>query len=288
MEMYRATFSAMSCRNEILLHASSAQEAQDCFDAVIGEVHRIEALWSRYRDDSIVSRINRFAGHAPVRVDDETAAMLDYAATAWKTSGGDFDITSGVLRRVWRFDTQDLPTSDAIDGLLPLIGWEKVEWAPPTLYLTQTGMEIDFGGLGKEYAADRAAALIAQRGLPGLVNLGGDMVATAAPPDDLPWKIGIRDPAQGNEQSAAYLALWSGALATSGTRERCMEVNGRRYSHILKPSTGWPVEDAPDSVTVLASTCLVAGTLATLALLKGADAEDWLASANVQHHVIRG
>lgn len=273
----------MSCRNEIQLFADDGESAQAAFRQAVEEVRRIETLWSRYRPDSVVTRINQAAGRSAVAVDEETAALLDYAAAAWRESEGLFDITSGVFRRFWNFSSSQIPDDDAVRTCLPLVGWDKVVWRRPEIYLPLPGMEIDFGGLGKEYAADRVAGLLA--GCSALVNLGGDIVASAPRPGDEPWQIGIRDPKL--EQSlAAHLPLYSGALATSGDYERCIEVAGRRYGHILDPRSGWPVAGGPASVTVLAQNCLLAGTLATVAMLKGAAARSWLDSMGTVHHLM--
>jgi thiamine biosynthesis lipoprotein len=146
-------------------------------------------------------------------------------------------------------------------------------------------MEIDFGGLGKEYAADRAAGVLSALGCIALVNLGGDIVANAPRPGDEPWLIGIRNP----DAAAGHfskLPLYSGALATSGNYERCIEADGRRYGHILDPHTGWPVPGGPASVSVLAANCLLAGTLATVAMLRGGEAKNWLNSIGAVSHII--
>lgn len=283
MRLFRHEVAAMSCRNEFQLYAASAKTADAAFALADAELRRIEALWSRYRDDSIVSRINAAAGDAAVTVDEETALLLDYAAQAWQVSGGLFDITSGVLRRVWRFAEGRAPAPEAIAAHLPMIGWGKAEWQRPDFRLPVAGMEIDFGGLGKEYAADRIAALWRARGSAGLINLGGDIVATGTAGHE-PWRIGIQHPRRPGEL-AAVLPLVEGALATSGDYERCLIVDGKRYCHVLNPFTGWPAGELA-SVSVIAPSCLVAGTLATTAMLKGAEGENWLAGQGVQHLVI--
>jgi len=283
MRLYRHVVAAMSCRNEFQLYAESAAAADAAFAVAAAELKRIEAHWSRYREDSIVSRINAAAGRHGVAVDAETAQLIDYAALAWQFSDGLFDISSGVLRRVWRFAATCAPASEDIADCLPLVGWDKARWNKPEIYLPQAGMEIDFGGLGKEYAADRIASLWRERGIAGLVNLGGDIVATGSAGQG-DWRIGIQHPRRPGEL-AAILLLSEGALATSGDYERCLVVAGRRYCHVLNPFTGWPAGELA-SVSVLAPSCLVAGTLATTAMLKGAEGGMWLADQDVQHHVV--
>jgi thiamine biosynthesis lipoprotein len=286
MHLFRHEVAAMSCRNVLQLYAEQEDKAAVVFAVAERELRRIETLWSRYRTDSIVSRINAAAGGPPVEVDAETAHLLDYAQQAWQVSNGLFDITTGVLRQAWRFANGTAPDPAAIAACLPKIGWSRVEWSGrerPQIRLPQAGMEIDLGGLGKEYAADRIATLWRGHGIDGLINLGGDIVATGSANQDA-WRIGIQHPRRPSEL-AAVLPLVDGALATSGDYERCLIVDGKRYCHVLNPFTGWPVGELA-SVSVIAPSCLVAGTLATTAMLKGAEGEAWLAAQGVQHLVI--
>jgi thiamine biosynthesis lipoprotein len=251
------------------------------------EVRRIEVKFSRYRDDSVLGRLHRAAGR-PTEVDAETADLLDFAARCHRLSDGAFDATSGVLRRVWRFDGSDrLPAPAAVEALLPSIGWQKLTWLRPELTLP-TGMELDFGGFGKEYAADRAALLLRQAApeTACLVNLGGDLVLTRPRGDGRPWVVGIEDPEEAGRER--ILELQQGALCTSGDARRFLLKEGVRYGHILDPRTGWPVPDAPRSVTVAGGNCTEAGLLATLAMLAGADAEAFLTAQEVPYWVVRG
>lgn len=257
-------------------------------EAAVAEVQRIEAKFSRYRADSVVSRINMAAGSNEfTHVDDETAQLLGFAAQLHTQSDGLFDITSGVLRRVWDFRAGRVPTAEAIRSLLPQIGWQHVEFDANArrVRLPRAGMELDFGGFGKEYAADRAGALLASRGVrAGLVNLGGDLHVIGPRPDGSPWSIGIqhpRDPAA----TIASIALARGALATSGDYERFFVHDGRRYCHILDPRSGWPVTRW-QSVSVIAPLCVAAGALSTIAMLKQDGALAFLASQQVAYLVI--
>ena len=220
-------------------------------------------------------------------VDDETADLLDFAARCHAVSDGAFDVTSGVLRRVWRFDGGDaVPSREACRALLPLVGWRRVTWRRPQLTLP-AGMEIDLGGIGKEYAVDRTAALLRERTHAAvLVNFGGDLRAAGARRDAEPWSVGVERPGA-PDAAALQIRLEQGALATSGDARRFLERDGVRYPHILDPRTAWPVMAAPRSVTVLADTCLEAGMLATLAMLQGRDAEGFLEDQGARHWVIR-
>jgi thiamine biosynthesis lipoprotein len=241
------------------------------------EVRRLEAKYSRYRDDSLTSHINRAAGSGQaVPIDDETAGLLRYADTAWRESDGLFDLTSGILRRAWDFKSGRLPATGELEALLPRVGWRKLRWQPTSALLTEPDMEIDFGGCVKEYACDSAAAVLKNAGVDAaLVDLAGDMTVFGTPAESDTWQVGIRHPRRQNE-AIARIDLRSGALASSGDYERCIQVQGRRYGHILNPKTGWPSEGLL-SVSVIAGQCLVAGSTATIAMLKPAEeALTWL------------
>ncbi len=249
------------------------------------EAERIESKFSRYRKGNVIDAINSAEGRTIV-VDEETARLLDYAARLHELSNGKFDVTSGVLRRAWRFDGSDgVPSRAAIAKILMLVGWNKVRWRTPELTL-EAGMEIDLGGIGKEYAVDRAAALVRPLSPHCLLNFGGDLLALGPQSGGLPWRVGI-EAVDEAATAARHIDLTVGGLATSGDARRYLIKDGKRYGHILDPTTGWPVEGAPRSVTVAASTCTEAGMLATLALLQGADAETFLAAHRVQFWAFR-
>ena len=287
LALYRFGFRAMASDDEIQLFAASEDAARRAANAAIADVARIEAKFSRYRDDSVTTRINRAAGSAPVLVDEETRALLAYADHCFRLSEGRFDITSGVLRRIWNFSapSPQIPSTAAIDATLKLIGWPRVEWDADTIRLPQAGMEIDFGGIGKEYAADRAATICAEHGIRhALVNMGGDVRAVGGQPDGSPWRIGIRDP-RSPEQAIAGLDVVDGAVATSGDYERYFDADGQRYCHILNPITGMPAAHWR-SVSVAAPLCIVAGSCATIAMLLEERGRDFLASQPVDYLAI--
>jgi thiamine biosynthesis lipoprotein len=261
-------FDAMSSACEIRLAGDDSQALADAAALAMAEVRRIEQKYSRYRDDSVVSAINAAAGTGQaVEVDAETASLLDFAATLHAASDGAFDITSGVLRRVWDFRAGRMPDDEALGRVLPLIGWSQVSWHARRIRLPRSGMEIDFGGFGKEYAADRAMAVLVNEGqCHGFVNLGGDIRVLGPRRDGAGWQFGIRHPRR--QGTIASITLAEGALATSGDYERHFERDGRRYCHILDPRTGWPVQ-AWSSVSVVAPACVAAGALSTIAMLSG-------------------
>jgi FAD:protein FMN transferase len=285
-----ARFRAMGSPCEVLVDSAHEQLAQAVTGAVAACAQRIEHKFSRYRDDSIVARINRAAG-TPFEVDEETARLIDFADRLWRISDGKFDVSSGVLRRAWQFDGGTrLPSPGEIRESLALVGWSRASWRRPILTL-QPGMEIDFGGIGKEYAVDRAlAAAMALTPDPVLVNFGGDLAASGPRRDGSAWRVGIEQvssAAADPPQAAWTLELHSGALATSGDTHRYVTRAGRRLPHILDPRTGEPVAGAPHSVTVAAPTCVQAGMWCTLAMLEGAGAEEFLRREGLRHWVQR-
>ena len=286
----RFEFTAMASPCELLLEGQGERALQRAAAAAIAEVRRIESRFSRYLPASVVSRINAAAGGDALEVDAETASLLDFAGSLWQQSDGLFDITSGVLRRAWDFTAGHIPTADQLQALLPLVGWSRVEWSGRTIRL-QAGMELDFGGFGKEYAVDRAAALLRQRGIEhALVNLGGDIHVLG--PHGLPelrgqpWQIAIERPRPGPAGPLALVPLERGGVATSGDYERFFVRDGQRYCHLLDPRTGWPVS-AWQSMTVLAPNTTTAGALATIAMLKGEQAQSWLASQDARYLAVR-
>ena len=245
-------------------------------EAAEAEVVRIERRLSRYRDDSILSEINRIAAAGGcIEVDEETAALIDYAFACYKKSDGLFDITTGILRRAWNFSSGQSPPPAEIERLLPFVGMDKILWERPKLSFPVSGVELDFGGIGKEYAADRAAAACVELGVEnGFVNLGGDIRIIGPKPDGSPWPVSICNP-KSPEQALSVLHLTGGGLATSGDYERFITIDGLRYGHILSPRTGWPSRGLA-GVSVVAETCLLAGSVSTIAMLKGDAGPDWL------------
>lgn len=285
---WRGHFLAMASPCEVLCESDAADEVRRLTTLVATEAWRIEDKLSRYLPGNIVSRINE-AGGQGVEVDSETAQLIDFSITLHELSAGRFDITSGVLRRVWTFDGgRKVPSRSSVTEVLQRVGWNRVRWDAPILQM-QPGMEIDFGGIGKEYAVDRAATLLREATAAScLVNFGGDLVGVRKPRLRDAWKVGVEAINPRNTSADKLLNLQIGGLATSGDARRFLLRDGIRYSHILDPLTGWPVPDAPRAVTVAADTCTQAGMLSTLAMLEGAHAEAFLDAQAVRYWCNRG
>ncbi len=276
-------FQAMASPCEVLLDEPDETRARELFQAVADEAWRIEQKFSRYRDDNIIYRINNSNGQ-PVELDEETLRMLRFADELFHMSEGLFDVTSGVLRKVWTFDGSDnIPTQQAIDAVRQHIGWQHCELTD-THFTLPAGMQIDLGGIGKEYAVDRCAQIATEMSSKSaLVNFGGDLRMTHARDDDRFWSVGRL--ITGRDDAVGLFELRRGAIATSGDANRYLLKDGVRYSHVLNPKTGWPVENAPHTVSVAAPTCLEAGMLSTLAMLHGEQAEAFLKLQDVSYWI---
>ncbi len=268
-------FTAMAGPCEILINSEDKLLAHQLVASAKKETQRIESKFSRYKTDNIIYKINN-SNAEPIEVDSETANLLNLSSTCHAISNGRFDITSGVLRKAWKFDCgKNVPSRKQVKLLLKNIGWEKVTWSPPFITLPKD-MEIDLGGIAKEYAVDSVSEMLLEKTNTGmLVNFGGDLRVVSQRGDGSPWRVGVEDP--GSEKRAIrMLDIRSGGLATSGDSRRYLLKNGIRYTHILNPMTGWTVQNAPRSVTVCAGTCVEAGILSTLAMLHGRKAEQFL------------
>ena len=275
-------FSAMASPCELLIETQDSMLANHLTSIAYTETKRIEQKFSRYLPSNTMANINHSQGR-PVAIDNEIYRLLEFANSCFELSEGMFDITSGVLRKAWKFDGSDnLPNPEAVKDLMPYIGWQKVKYNQSAITLTQ-GMELDFGGIGKEYAVDCVAKLCAEHAPSKsvVVNFGGDIQVTRARSNKQPWHIGIES-LENDKNATNILKIISGGLATSGDARRYLLKNGKRYSHILNPKTGYPLEAAPRSITVVAPHCIQAGLLATLALLNGPQAETFLVQQEVK------
>ncbi len=280
-------FKAMASPCEVLMEVSNYSDAEMLAQSAYDEAKRIEHKFSRYRDDNIIYEINTSKGKA-IKVDDEMANLLDYADHCYQLSEGRFDITSGLLRQAWKFDGSDnLPPIELIERLKLSISWKKVDWQRPYITLP-SGMEIDLGGIGKEYAVDTSTNLLKQKTAASLlINFGGDLAVTALRKNGEGWCVAVDSPDQVGSSTGQEIELKQGALATSGDAQRYLLKESVRYSHILDPTTGWPVVDAPRSVTVFAASCTEAGILASLSMMHGSGAEAFLNEQQIRSWVVR-
>jgi len=220
-------FDSMASPCEVLIDTADKAVAETLTHMAAQEAWRIEQKYSRYRDDGIIPRINSRLGK-PQRVDEETAILIDFSYQCYALSEGLFDITSGVLRKVWKFDGSDnVPAQQNIDKLIPLIGLEKAVWNNRCFTLPEN-MEIDFGGIGKEYAVDRVLSLLSEETEAAiLVNFGGDIAARKPPKEKGVWAIGIEDKSK-EEKARGLIHFKQGGIATSGNAKRYLLKAGKR------------------------------------------------------------
>ena len=261
-------FKAMGGQGELRLHDrhQSQLDLEKIAKVCVEEVVRIEQKYSRYLPSSVISLINQASGIQSTPIDAETFELLTFANELFKSSQGLFDITSGILRRVWDFKSKRIPSKEEIDQLLPLISWPSVRLDSQEIYLPQKSMEIDLGGFGKEYAADRVAKILTESNIQsGFINLSGDIKVIGPKLDNSAWQMGIQNPRQ-SHQLLASIPIHQGALATSGDYERFFSVGNKRYCHILRPDTGLPVNHW-QSVSVVAPLAIVAGSCSTITML---------------------
>lgn len=237
--------------------------------AAENEAFRIERKFSRYRDDSVVSEIARNAGRAPVAVDDETVALVEAALELAQLTGGRFDPTVGVLRRAWNFREPRVPADDELAALMPHVNHGAVSVGDGTVFLRAEGMELDLGGVGKEYAVDRVADVLRAQGVTSaLLNFAGDVRTIGGRGDGRPWSLGVADPRAPGRCRFAVRLIGGAGVATSGDYERCFVKDGVRYHHLLDATTGRPARGVM-SATVVAASAFLAGRLATAAFLLG-------------------
>lgn len=283
---FTLSFFSMASTCEILIDTDNKALAKKLGLIAAKEAWRIEDKYSRYDQNSFCSKINTLAGET-IAIDDETFKLFEFANQCFEMSDGGFDITSGILRKAWCFDgSANVPAKADVDKLLKFVGWEKVSYSSKSFSM-EKGMEIDFGGLGKEYAVDRTVLLLSQKAnVSFLVNYGGDLAVHGVKKNGEAWQVGIEHPSF-NASKAPTVTLKSGAIATSGDANRFLLKDNHRYSHILNVKTGWPVEQPPNSITVAAPQCIQAGFLATLSLLKGVNAEKFLKDQNILYWSVR-
>jgi FAD:protein FMN transferase len=263
------TFFAMGTRCRILIPQSSRALADTFLDHLLNWVADFEAKYSRFLAGSLVSRINAAAGRHWVEIDPETDRLFNLCRDLFFFTRASFDPTSLPLIRLWNWKQSRVPDDGAIASARGLVGWNKVQRRPGGIFLPQPGMCLDLGGIGKEYAADLAAAMADQHGLKDfLVDFGQDIVARGKPPGRPAWHVGLEDPR--NPGSCwASVAVTRHAVASSGDYVRHFTHQGRRYGHILDPRTGCPVQNPCLGVSVVAPTCTIAGILTTTAFILG-------------------
>lgn len=268
----RLSFKALGTNCEVQYAApGGAAQAEGFERAVTAWVASFEAKYSRFRPDSLLSRINAAAGREWVTVDAEMEALFKLCDTLHFMTQGVLDPTALPLIRLWNYRAEDprLPSDAEVESARRLVGWKKVQRAPGKVFLPEPGMALDFGGFGKEYAVDMAAQIAVQHGITSaLVDFGHDLKAVGQPPDRPAWHIGLEDPHRPGSTAGSMAVIGKG-VASSGDYIRRVVINGRRFGHIVDPRSGRPVANGCLQATVITGSCLQAGALSTTAFVLG-------------------
>jgi thiamine biosynthesis lipoprotein len=269
---YKRIFKSMGSRFDITVVANDSTQANVYIDTAIKEIDRIEKIISSWDAASQTSEINKNAGIRAVKVDKELFDLIERALGISKLTDGAFDISYASMDKLWKFDGSmtTMPVAKEINASVARVGYSNIvlNKEKGTVFLKLTGMKIGFGAIGKGYAADMAKELLMNIGVPsGIVNASGDMNTWGTQPDGKPWKVAITNP-MNKDIAFALLPITNGAVVTSGDYEKFVNYNGKRYSHIIDPRTGYP-SSGIISVTVFAPKAELADALATSVFVMG-------------------
>ena len=271
-KVYKRTLLLMGSRFDITVVANDSLQGNNYIDLAVGEISRIERLISEWDPDSQTSDVNRNAGIHPVQVDPELFGLIERSISISRLTDGAFDISYAAMDRIWKFDGSmtEMPSEEAIKASVSKVGYQNIilNRASSTVFLKLPGMKIGFGAIGKGYSADKAKALLMGKGVQaGIVNASGDMNTWGKQPGGEEWKIAITNPLNKNKVFAV-LPIREGAVVTSGNYEKYVTFNGKRYTHIIDPKTGYPASGII-STTVFAQKAELADALATALFVMG-------------------
>ena len=226
-----------------IVHEDSLK-AETYIDTAIAEIERIENLLSEWQDYTTIAKVNAAAGQEPIKVEKEVFEITQRAINYSKLSNGAFDISIVAMDKIWQFDGSmyEMPPAHLIAQSVEKVGFEKIilDSLQQTIFLSQAGMKIGFGAIGKAYAADKARIILKNKGIKsGIINASGDIATWGKQPNGKPWKIGIRNPFI-RHGIAKVLKFKEASVATSGAYEKYAEIEDKRYGHIINPKTGMP------------------------------------------------
>ncbi|MFD2288929.1 FAD:protein FMN transferase [Pedobacter petrophilus] len=271
----KRTILLMGSKFEITIVAKDAKTAEENIDTVINEISRIEFLISDWKPASQISQVNSNAGIKPIKVDREVFDLTKRALYLSKITGGAFDISFAAMDKIWKFDGSmaEMPTAEAIKKSVEKVGYQNIilDSINSTIFLKLKGMKIGFGALGEGYAADRCRNMMLKKGIKaGIVNGSGDMSTWGKHPKGHHWTIGITNPFH-KDSLYAVVPLKNSAVVTSGNYEKFVVFNGKRYSHIINPVTGYPATGLT-SVTVFGPDAELANGFSTSIMVLGKEA----------------
>lgn len=271
-DLRRVSFHAMGTACEIQYAVDDPERGRTFERAAISWVEAFEAKYSRFRPDSLISRINAAAGREWIAIDDETEQLFKLCDTLNFLTQGILDPTMLPLIRLWNFKAPNpvVPSPEEVTQARSLVGWKKLQRAAGKVCLPQPEMALDLGGFGKEYAVDVVAQIAVDHGIENvLVDFGHDLRAMGKPPERPAWHIGLENPMRPGEAAGSIGVTANRGVASSGDYIRQVTIGGRRYGHIIDPRTGWPVANGCVQATAIAASCLHAGVLSTTAFVLG-------------------
>lgn len=271
-EKYTRTLKLMGSRFDITVVAGSKNQGDEYIDLAVHEISRIEKLISEWDSLSETSEVIRNAGIKAVKVDKELYDLIGRCIKISELTDGAFDISYASMDRIWKYDgsMKRLPTEEEVMQSVEKVGYKNIVLDPQngTVFLTKPGMRIGFGAIGKGYAADMAEQLLISKGVvAGIMNASGDLSTWGTQPDGSPWMVGITNPLN-KDKVFSWFPLDNNAVVTSGNYEKYVEFNGKRYTHIIDPRTGWPVSGLT-SATIFAPKAELADALATSVFVMG-------------------
>jgi len=273
-QVYKKTFKLMGSRFDITVVANNEKEGNDYIDLAVAEISRIEKLISSWDKNSQTSLINKNSGLKPVKVDKELFQLIERSLKISKLTDGAFDISYASMDNIWKFDGSmtTMPSEDKIRTSVQKVGYENIilDVENQTVFLRIKGMKIGFGAIGKGYVADKAKALLQQKGVTGgIINASGDLNAWGKQPNKKDWMVAIVNPLN-KAKVFSWFPVFNSAVVTSGNYEKYVTFNGELYSHIIDPRTGYPSKGIL-SVSIFTKTAELADALATSIFVMGTD-----------------
>lgn len=262
----------MGCNFDITVVANSKTEADNYIQTAVTEIKRIENLISSWDVHSETSLINKHAGVKPIKVSLELILLIERSLAVSQLTSGAFDISYASMDKIWKFDgsMKEMPAREEINQSVAKVGFENIvlDKTRQTVFLKNKGMKIGFGAIGKGYAADQAKKTLISKGVTaGIINASGDLSAWGKQANGKSWKVAIKNPLN-KDKVFSWMPIYNSAVVTSGNYEKYVEFNGKKYSHIIDPRTGYP-SSGIQSVTVFTKNAELADALSTSLFVMG-------------------
>jgi len=273
-ENFKRTLILMGSRFDITVVASNEKEGNEYIDSAIFEIARIEKLISSWDVNSETSLINKLSGIKPIKVDKELFDLIERSIAISTLTNGAFDISYASMDRIWNYDgsMKEMPSAEKISNSIKKVGYQNIsiDKEAQTVFLKLKGMKIGFGAIGKGYAADKAKALLIEKGVKaGIINASGDLNAWGKQANGKDWMVAITNPLNKNKVFS-WLPINDSAIVTSGNYEKFISFNGIRYSHIIDPRTGYP-STGIISTSIMTSNAELADAISTSVFVMGVE-----------------